>query len=97
MYKPEGLESAQDTPTPSSRHQGDLFTSEGQRQGIDKGEGRKGARELEGVEGYLPWRDKGLLWIERRHMRWPVSIWRLIKGQEESLCEHELVLLGHAN
>lgn len=68
MYKPEGLESAQDTPTPSSRHKGDLFTSEGQRQGIGKGEGRKGARELEGVEGYLPWRDKGLLWIERRHM-----------------------------
>lgn len=48
MYKLKGLESAQDSSTPCSQHKGDFFTSEGQRQGIGKGEGRKGARELEG-------------------------------------------------
>ena len=54
------LNSAQDTPRPSSQHKGDLFAPEGQRAGNkrqtqeieDEGEGNKG----EG-KGYLSWRE----------------------------------------
>ena len=65
----EGKVSAQDPQSKVLNTKGDLFAPEGQRAGVmDKDREVRGRREGKKGDGkgYLSWRTKNCLWIERR-------------------------------